>query len=135
MAIDLYLYANGTDPFIFPLGAYTVHIYAGAPPSTASGSAAGSPPGIQVTPTSGSVYVPTHIPPPIALAYVSDTDEMRDWLNEAMQALADQPARFRLDAVSGPSRPEIGVLLEGLQDFGEHDVSVDIVGWSGPEDG
>jgi hypothetical protein len=79
--------------------------------------------------------VPGVIPPPIALAYVSDTDEMRNWLNGAKQALGDQPARFRLDAVSGPSRPEIGILLEDLQDFGDHNVSVDIVCWSGPEDG
>jgi hypothetical protein len=135
MAIPVYLYADGNDPFVFPFGTFEFYVFAGAPPSAASGSTTGSAPGIQVTPPSGSGYLPTPIPPPIALAYVSGPDEIREWLNTAKQALGDQPARFRLDAVSGPSRPEIGTLLEGLQDLGEHDVSVDIVCWSGPEDG
>jgi len=37
--------------------------------------------------------------------------------------------------VSGPSRPEIQTLVEGLQGIGEREVSVDIVGWSEPGDG
>jgi hypothetical protein len=136
MAIDVYFYANGNDPFTFPLGAYTVHVYVGAPPLTTPGPATGSSPGIQVTPTPG--WRPTHrtpIPPPIALDRIHDAGEMRDWLNEAKLALGDQPVQFRLDAVSGSLRPEIPRLLEGLQDFGEHQVSVEIVGWSEPGDG
>ena len=33
MAIPIYLYANGNDPFIFPLGEFIVHVHAGPPPA------------------------------------------------------------------------------------------------------
>lgn len=136
MATDVYFYANGNDPFIFRLGGYTVHVLAGPPPSTASGPAIGSTPGIQVAPGPGLTLPPkSRIPPPIALSLIHSTDDMRDWLNQAGLELGDQPVRFRLDAVSGPSRPEINRLLESLQDFGDREVSVEIVGWSGPSDG
>jgi hypothetical protein len=136
MTNDVHFYANGNDPFIFPLDVYTVYVHAGADPWTVSRPVAGSGPRIQVAPSPGLVLPPkTRIPPPMALARIHGADEMRVWLSEVELALGDQPVRFRLDAVSGPFRPEIPRLLEGLQGSGEREVSIDIVGWSGPEDG
>jgi hypothetical protein len=135
MATNVYLYANGNDPFVFPLGDYIVHVYAGAPPSMSPGPVAEPPNGPKVKFISGPEVQPETPFPPVTAFPIRDKDEMRDWLSEVKQTLGDQPARFRLDAVSGPSRPEIHTLLEGLQDLGEHEVSVDIVGWSEPGDG
>jgi hypothetical protein len=66
------------------------------------------------------------------LTNVQSAAEMRSWLDEVELESGDQPVRFRLDAVSGPSRREIHTLLEGIQGFRGRDVNVDIVGWSEP---
>jgi hypothetical protein len=136
MAIDIDLYANGNDPFTFSLGDLIVHVHAGAPPGGSS-TAPGPAPAPEVAPVTGvSVYpTKTRVGPPINLTYVHGADETRAWLNEVELEPGDQPVRFRLDTVSGAFGPEIHTLLEGLQDFGERSVNVDIVGWSEPGDG
>ncbi len=136
MAIDIDLYANGNDPFTFSLGDLTVHVHAGAPPDGPP-----APPGPAATPqpapvTTVSVYpTKTRVGPPINLTYVHGADETRAWLNEVELEPGNQPVRFRLDTISGSHGPEIHTLLEGLHDFGDRNVNVDIVGWSEPGDG
>jgi hypothetical protein len=135
MAIELDLYANGNDPFTFSLGDLTVHVHAGAPPDAPNPpEPPGTPPLTPVTRV--SVYpTKTRVGPPINLTYINGADETREWLNEVELEPGDQPVRLRLDTVSGSPGPEIHTLLEGLQDFGDRNVNVDIVGWSEPGDG
>jgi hypothetical protein len=136
MAIDIDLYANGNDPFTFPLGDFIVHVHAGAPPYRSSPASGPAPAPEQAPVTRLSVYpTKTRVGPPINLAYVQGADETRAWLNQVELEPGDQPVRFRLETVSGSFRPEIHTLLEGLQDFSDRGVNVDIVGWSEPGDG
>jgi hypothetical protein len=146
MKIDMHLYANGNDPFIFPLGDFLVHVHAGAPPHespTVPELAPDSelPPPPEETPVMTVSFDPakyprpTPVPPPFGLVHVHGVDEIRGWFNEVEMEPGDSPVRFRLDTMSGPIRPGIQTLLEGLQGFGGREVSVDIVGWSEPGDG
>jgi hypothetical protein len=142
VAIPIYLYANGNDPFIFPLGDFIVHVYAGPPPGEESiiTSPTVSSPVAEPDPapvTSRLVVFPrkTRVGPPIGLTYIQGSDEMREWFNSVELEHSDQPVRFRLDTLSGPSRLGIETLLDGLRGLDGHDVNVEIVGWSEPGDG
>jgi hypothetical protein len=144
--IDMHFYANGNDPFIFPLGDFLVHVHAGAPPHdmpTGPDLAPQSevPPPPEQTPTMSVSFDPTKyprptpVPLPLGLVHVQGAEEIRGWFNEVDLGADDSPVWFRLDTASGPSRPEIQTLLEGIQGFGGREVSVDIVGWGEPGDG
>jgi len=146
MKIDMHFYANGNDPFIFPLGDFIVHVHAGAPPqesSTVPGPdlaygltpPPGQTPTLTVSPNPEPIPTPTSVPLPYGLTHIHGADEIRGWFSEAQLESGDQPVRFRLDTVSGPSRPEIQSLVQGLQGLSGRDVSVDIVGWSQTGDG
>jgi len=144
MKIDMHFYTNGNDPFIFPLGDFMVHVHAGAPPQESSAvpgppPVSGRIPPFEQTPMMTVTHFPppkpTSVPPPYGLTHIHGADEIRGWFSQAQLESGDQPVRFRLDTVSGPSRPEIQTLVEGLQGIGEREVSVDIVGWSEPGDG
>jgi len=139
MAIDIHLYANGNDPFTFPLEPYIVHVHAGPPPGT-SGTAPGPAPSPRPEPAPSQPRLweyPTETPvgPPIRATYVHGAEQVRNWLSQVYMGSSDQPVRFRLDAVSSPFRPEIQTLLEGLPGLGDRGVNVDIVGWSEPGSG
>lgn len=145
MKIDMHFYANGNDPFIFPLGDFLVHVHAGTPPGEFPAvpdlaPESELPPPPEQTPMMRVSFDPTKyprptpVPLPYGLIHVQGADAIRGWFNEVDLGLDDSPVRFRLDTVSGPSRPEIQTLLEGLQGCGEREVSVDIVGWSEPGD-
>jgi hypothetical protein len=147
MAIPIYLYANGNDPFIFPLGDFIVHVHTGPPPAeaptvsspvapgTAASGAAAITDSAPVTPRLMAYPRKTRVGPPLGLTYVHGPDEMREWLSTIELEHADQPVRFRLDTMSDSSGLEIQTLLGGLQGFSGRDVNVDIVGWSEPGDG
>jgi hypothetical protein len=144
MGIDVHLYANGNDPFTFPLEPYIFHVHAGPPPpppdpplspdiTSTSSRISGVEYDVRPETTVISEY-PTETPisPPIRATAVHGADDVREWLQQADLESGDQPIRFRLDAVSGPLRPEIQTLFESLHSFGERGVNVDIVGWSEP---
>ena len=146
MLIDMHFYANGNDPFIFPLGDFLVHVHTGAPPhesptvpELAPKSELAPPP--EQTPVMRVSFDPTKyprptpVPLPFGLAEVYGVAGIRGWFNEIDLGSGDSPVRFRLDTMSGSSSPEIQTLLEGLQGFGGRKVSVDIVGWSESGDG
>ena len=139
MATNIHLYANGNDPFIFPLGDFIVHVHAGAPPeepSTAT-SPAPEPDLAPITPRLTVYPRKTPVGPPIGLIHIEGVGEMQNWFNSIEMEPGDQPVQFRLDTMSGPSRLGIDTLLGGLQSFSDLDrgVNVDIVGWSEPGDG
>lgn len=144
MKIDMHFYANGNDPFIFPLGDFMVHVHAGAPPQESSTVPSPRPASDPIPPLDQTPRMtvsldpppkPTPVPPPYGLTRIHGAEEIRGWFSEVQLESGDQPVRFRLDTVSGPSRPEIQTLVEGLQGIGGREVSVDIVGWSEPGDG
>src|SRR6266852_4362710 len=108
MKIDMHLYANGNDPFVFPLGDFLVHVHAGAPPHespTVPELAPDSelPPPPEETPVMTVSFDPakyprpTPVPLPFGLVHVHGVDEIRGWFNEVEMGPGDSPVRFRLD--------------------------------------
>lgn len=136
MAIDLHVYANGSDPFIFSFGDVTLHVHSGAPPdasSTPTGPAAHGPVSVdQISATPRLIAYPTKTPvkAPIALTYVREVGEILPWLTAVESEPGHEGTRFRIDTISGSDRPEVHTLLEDLRGFGGQDVHVDIVGWN-----
>src|SRR5580704_121939 len=101
MKIDMHFYANGNDPFVFPLGDYIVHVHAGAPPNE-SPTVPGliptsdlSPPPDQTPRMTVQYPTPTRVPVPLGLTRVHGADEIRDWFNDVELEPGDQPIQFR----------------------------------------
>jgi hypothetical protein len=145
MKLDVHFYANGNDPFIFPLGEYLVHVHAGVPPGPPPAVPEPLPeselplppepgPRMSVSADWTDIPRPTPVSLPYGFVHPYGVDEIRHWLSEVEVGPGDSPVRFRLDTASSPSGPEIQALLEGLDGFGGHQVSLDIVGWSEPGD-
>ena len=139
MPTDIDLWANGNDPFTFPLGDYIVHVHAGTPPyqsAIAADIVTLTSPFVTQDAVHVTAYRPrTPLPAPISTCSFSGVADVQDWLAKVEQEAGDEAIHFRVDAVSGPSRPEFQTLLEGIQGLSGHGVQVDIVAWAASDHG